>query len=62
MTKCQRENLAKYLYDLSKILFATAVLGNLLAGQHFDVLSFLLGTWVAVGCFWAGYALDGKED
>ncbi|MBI3322713.1 MAG: hypothetical protein HYZ94_03420 [Candidatus Omnitrophica bacterium] len=61
MTKRQRENVAKYFYDISKIIFATVVLGNLLATERFNVLSFLLGSVVAYFCLEWGYTLDGKE-
>lgn len=62
MTSRQRENAAKYLYDLSKILFATMVVGNLLAADQFDMLLFVLGGVIAVVFIWWGYALDGMED
>ena len=62
MTQRQQENVAKYLYDLSKIVFATAVVGNFLAGKQFDMLSLVLGiagTWLLI---WIGYMLDRIED
>lgn len=61
MTQRQRENLAKYLYDLSKVLFATAVVGNLIAGARFDVISFLCGGIVGTSFLGWGYFLDGNK-
>jgi len=59
MTQHQRENLAKYLYDLSKILFATAVLGNLIASGPFDVITFAWGTLTTGLFLYWGYKLNG---
>ena len=42
MTQKQRENLAKYLYDLSKIIFAAGVVSNLVAWQQINVVTLLL--------------------
>lgn len=61
MTSRQQENIARYLYDLSKIIFATAVIGNLLAGDRFNMLSFVLGSVIALACLGWGYTLDGLE-
>lgn len=60
VTKRQREDAAKYLYDLSKIVFALAVVGNLLS-EHFKPSPFLLGLAAALVFFVAAYILD-KED
>ena len=59
MTQRQRENLAKYLYDLSKIVLAAAVIGNLIAWNRFNVVTFSLGGMTEVGLFYWGYYLDG---
>ena len=58
MTQRQRENTAKYLYDLSKIVFATGVVGNVIAWKQFDMLILALGAAVAYLLFWGGYQLD----
>jgi hypothetical protein len=62
MIQRQRENLSKYLYDLSKILFATAVVGNLLASRSFNVLALLIGGGISYICFWWGHVLDGIKE
>ena len=54
----QRENIARYLYDVSKILFATTVVSNLVMRTHFDVITFMWGaasSFISLG--W-GYLLD----
>ena len=61
MTKQQQENVAKYLYDLSKIVFATAVVGNLLAGRQFSVVTLIVGAVSGFVFLGWGYFLDGLE-
>ena len=55
----QRENLAKYLYDLSKIIFATVVIGKLLDPRAFSLLIWGVGAFVSWMLLEWGYALDG---
>ena len=62
MTHRQRENLAKYLYDLSKIVFAAAVVGNLVAGRRVSMLTFMIGGSISYLCFWWGHLLDGVKE
>lgn len=57
----QRESVARYLYDLSKIVFATAVVGNLVAWENFNVINLVLGgitVWVFLK--W-GLSLDEEK-
>jgi hypothetical protein len=55
----QRENLARYAYDVSKIMVAIPVLGNALSA-NFSVLAFWLGMTTAL-VFWVlGLLLDRK--
>lgn len=61
MTKRQRENIAKYLYDISKIIFTLAVLGNLLTKEKFDILAFLFGIIFSASTFISAFILDKKE-
>ncbi len=62
MTQRQRENTAKYLYDLSKILFAASVVGNVIAWKQFNVLIFLLGAVISSWFFWWAFSLDGMRN
>lgn len=62
MIRKQRENVAKYLYDLSKIVFATTVVGNVVDQSRFNLLVLFAGgilSWVFLE--W-GYALDGATE
>ena len=59
MVQRQKESLAKYLYDLSKILFGTTVLRNLVAAGPFDMITFFWGGILTVMSLYYGYALDG---
>ena len=60
MVQGQRENVAKYLYDMSKIVLATTVIGNLSAWKDFDILALAIGASGGYILFWWGYVLDGK--
>jgi hypothetical protein len=62
MIQGQRENLAKYPYDLSKIVFAATVVGNLIAGQRFNMVVLILGDSGAYLLLWVGFLLDGVRD
>lgn len=62
MTRKQRDNLAKYCYDISKILFATMVVGNIIDQEHFNVLTLALGVIVSWTSLEWGYALDGAVE
>ena len=62
MTQRQRESAAKYLYDLSKIVFAAAVVGNLLSARNSNVLILLMGGGISYLCFWWGHVLDGIKE
>ena len=61
MTLRQRENTAKYLYDLSKIVFAGAVLGDFIAWERFNVITLVFGATLSYSFLWWGYMLDGEE-
>ncbi|OGX39758.1 MAG: hypothetical protein A3C53_05305 [Omnitrophica WOR_2 bacterium RIFCSPHIGHO2_02_FULL_68_15] len=58
MTHRQRESVAKYLYDASKIVLATTVVGNLVARDRFDMLVFLTGAVLAAVCFKSAYLME----
>jgi hypothetical protein len=59
MTHRQQESVARYLYDASKIILATAVVGNMVAWERFSVLKFLVGALTAIYCFTWAYLLEG---
>ena len=61
MIQRQRESAAEYLYDLSKIVLATAVLGNLVGGDRVNVLALMIGAPMAYLFFWWAHVLDGVE-
>jgi len=62
MKKRQSENTAKFLYDISKIVFTLAVLGNIIAKNEFNAVVFFLGIFGAILTFLWAFALDGRED
>jgi hypothetical protein len=61
VTKKQKENSAKYLYDISKLTFTLAILGNLLAWEKFNLQAFWFGIMGSVVTFTWAYILDKEE-
>lgn len=58
MNKKQRENTAKYLYDISKGVALVAVIGNIVKDQ-WDISNMIIGLLAAIGFFIWGYVIDG---
>jgi membrane-associated protease RseP (regulator of RpoE activity) len=58
MNTPQRENSAKYLYDISKIVFTLSVVANVLS-KDFRPMAFWLGIVTATLLFLFAYFLDG---
>jgi hypothetical protein len=58
LTKKQRENLAKLIFDLGKLTFAGLVIGTLLPDKKFAWLIFSIGCLFSFLCFVIGAYLD----
>ncbi len=58
MNKNQRENTAKYLYDISKGIALLAVVGNIVKDQ-WVISNLIIGLIAAIGFFIWGYFIDG---
>ena len=58
MNKNQRENTAKYLYDISKGIAIVAVVGNIVKDQ-WVISNLIIGLIAATGFFIWGYFVDG---
>jgi len=61
MKKKQRENTAKYLYDISKGVALVAVIGNIVKDQ-WNISNLIIGLLAAIGFFIWGYVIDGGSD
>jgi len=61
MNKKQRENTAKYLYDISKGVALVAVIGNVVKDQ-WSISNLIIGLLAAIGFFIWGYVIDGGSD
>ena len=61
MNKKQRENTAKYLYDISKGIALVAVVGNIVKDQ-WNISNLIIGLLAAIGFFIWGYVIDGGFD
>lgn len=60
MTKTQRENLAKYCYDISKLMFGAFVLANIMS-DNFSVMLTFFGFGGMIFFIFAGLYLNHKE-
>ncbi len=58
MNTNQRQNTAKYLYDISKGIALVAVVGNIIKDQ-WNLSNLLFGLFAAIGFFIQGYVIDG---
>ncbi len=61
MNKKQRENTAKYLYDISKGIALVAVVGNIVKDQ-WNISNLIIGLLAAIGFFIWSYVIDGGFD
>ena len=59
MSDRQRENTAKFLYDMAKGVGLIAVVGGLVSGQA-NWWGVALGVFVMSGLFFIAYWLDGE--
>jgi len=62
MHKKQRENTAKYLYDISKIIFATVVIGQLIQREKIQTDLLASGIIACLGTYFIAFLLDRMED
>lgn len=61
VNKTQRQNLAKYFYDLSKVVITIAAITNVFSSE-FDVTNFWLGVVATIILYLIGFFLDGKGE
>ena len=60
-TEKQKDNLAKFSYDVAKIILAVTVIGPIAKPETFHFYLFIGGLLVAILFFIFGYMLDGRE-
>jgi len=60
-TKEQKDNLAKFAYDIAKIIFAIIVIGPFVKYESFSLYVFIIGLLWAIIFLLIGNLLDGKE-
>ena len=58
LTKRQKENIAKYLFDLSKISFAVPVIGTVVSKEPFAFATFWGGIFFTITTFLLAVILD----
>jgi len=59
-TEKQKDNFAKYLYDISKIIIAVMVIGPIAKPESFNIIIFATGTGVSLIFFLIAQTLDNK--
>ena len=57
----QKLNLAKFLYDIAKIIFGVIVAAQIVKPEEFKAWIFISGVAAMVIFFFFAYVLDGKE-
>jgi hypothetical protein len=54
----RRENLAKAIYDLGKLVFAVLALGPLVSAEAFSIPIVVVGLIITVALFTSAYLID----
>jgi hypothetical protein len=60
-TEKQKDNLAKFFWDMAKVAFTLLVLGPFAKPESLDLLGLIAGPTIAVALGLWGYLLDGTE-
>lgn len=60
-TEKQKNNLAKFLYDIAKIDFAAFVVARISKFTEFTILDFIIGILATIIPIIVALILDGKE-
>ena len=60
-SELQKQNLAKFLYDIAKIIFGVVVVAQIVKPEEFKAWVFISGVAAVVIFFFWAYILDGKE-
>ena len=61
LTKRQKENLSKALFDIGKLTFVTVVLGRFISEKPLNLLIIILGALFVLLCFTIAIYLDKGE-
>jgi len=59
MNQKQRDSLSRYLYDISKIIFATLVIGQIIRPEEFKMWIMISGVSFTVLSLILAYLLEG---
>jgi nicotinamide riboside transporter PnuC len=61
MNEKQKDNLAKFAYDLARIIAGVAVITPLVQSGKGSILNTVLGLIAVLIFLWIGYAIDSNE-
>lgn len=57
----QKDNLAKFFWDMAKVAFTLLVLGPFVKPESLNILGLIVGATIGVALGLWGYLLDGME-
>jgi hypothetical protein len=60
-TEKQKDNLAKFFWDMAKVAFTLLVVGPFAKPESISAFGFLIGSGIGVDLGLWGYILDGME-
>lgn len=60
-TEKQKDNIAKFCYDVAKVILALTVIGPMIKFSGFHIFSFMTGLIISIIFFIFGNLLDIKE-
>jgi hypothetical protein len=60
-TEKQKDNLAKFFWDMSKVAFALLVAGPFARPESLSLAGLVIGIAIGFVLAWLGYFLDGME-
>jgi hypothetical protein len=60
-TEKQKDNLAKFFWDMSKVTFTLLVVGPFARPESFSSAGLLVGIAIGLILAWLGHFLDGME-
>ncbi|MFA5779948.1 MAG: hypothetical protein WC947_07405 [Elusimicrobiota bacterium] len=61
LTKKQRENIAKVLFNFSQIVFAATIVGRIISSEKVPIVSFITGLILVIIFLIIGIVLDKGE-
>ncbi|UJS16909.1 MAG: hypothetical protein L3J17_13475 [Candidatus Jettenia sp.] len=61
MTKKQKEDITKFLYDMVKLTYTGFIVGGIISPKGFNLSHIVLGLSISISFFVVGYWISRKE-